>query len=809
MRSSKKALYKAWVLITALFFFGFITDSFSGKEIQHLIARTNLFNLRFPQERVYLHLDRPSYYTLDDIWFKAYVKNSPVNECNLYVELINASGQVVCKNTAWVQNGLAYGDIHLADTLPGGMYQIRAYTNWMRNFDEVWFFRKNLFIWNMRDRKLVPDTRKLQPRDIDLQFFPEGGTFIAGVLNKVAFKAVDKQGKGIDFEGIIIDDSGTKIVEIKSQYLGTGSFIIQPDKGKKYTAEARFAGNIVKKTDLPKQKDEGVILMVNAFDSAKIEMQVKQKFLDSNQEQAQEYLLVAQSGGEICHHLLIAAQKEITTLNFEKNKLPGGIIKFTLFDAGLIPVCERLVFNNHVNVVNLVIKTEKPAYKPREKVKIGVGAFTDQGLACLTNLSMSVYNTSAVFSEDEYANNIFTHFLLNSELKGTIENPAYYFKDDSLTTLHALDLLMMTQGYREFEWKEILGDEFPKITFEPEPSIEIKGRVISQTTNKPVVNGEVTMITLKNLLGVYKKETDSLGRFVISDLYFYDTIYVSLKAKNKHGKSATIIELDSSSSISPKSTYLPDYYTYRGNDISESPMYPSESNRHYMSRKWSLNDTILIGDVNVVARKKVIEDGHVRIYQEADFVLDLEKRNDPPANIYDYIDGKIPGVIYDEKTRTFSARGDKLKIYMDGMEDRVGIVEILSSQMFDKVEYIKSGILAGINYRGGILFFYAKRGGKFYSTRPTAAGMEGARIIGYSVARKFYAPSYEIPPQSEKTEDYRNTIYWNPVLRTDSSGVATAVFYHSDDIGDMKVVVEGVTSDGHLCRGISDYKVKY
>lgn len=809
MRFSKKVFYQASVSVIALFFFGFITDSFSGKEIQQLIARTNLFNLRFPQERIYLHLDRPSYYTYDDIWFKAYVKNSPVNECNLYVEVINASGQVVCKNTAWVQNGLAYGDIHLADTLPGGMYQIRAYTNWMRNFDDVWFFRKDLVIWNLRDKKLVPETRKLQSRDIDLQFFPEGGTFVSGLPNKVAFKAVDKYGKGIDFDGVIIDDSGTEVLEIKSSCKGTGSFVIQPEKGKKYGAEVRFAGNVVKKTDLPKQKDEGIILTVNAMDSALIEIQIKQKFLDSSIEQTREFLLVAQSGGEVCHHIQLATQKETTTVEIEKNKLPGGIIKFTLFDAGLIPVCERLIFNNHINVVNLVIKTEKPAYKPREKVKIGVGAFTDQGLACLTNLSMSVYNTSAILSEDEYANNIFTHFLLNSELKGSIENPAYYFKDDSLTTLHALDLLMMTQGYREFEWNEILGDKFPEITFDPEPSIEIKGRVFSEATNKPVVHGEVTMITLKNLLGVYKKETDSLGKFVFSDLYFYDTIYVSMKAKNKHGKSATIIELDSSSTTPPKSTYLPDLYTYRGDNSSESPISLNESNRNYISRKWSLNDTILIGDVNVVARKRVVEDGHPRIYLEADFVLDLEKRDDPPANIYDYIDGKIPGVIFDEKTRTFSARGDKLKIYMDGMEDRVGIVEMLSSQMFDKVEYIKSGILAGINYKGGILFFYAKRGGKFIDTPKKPEGMEGARIIGYSVSRKFYSPCYETAPQPEKVEDYRNTIYWNPVLRTDSSGVATAAFYHSDDIGDMKVVVEGVTSNGHLCRGISGYKVKY
>lgn len=809
MRIYKKLSLPAFFSALVLLIPGFMTSSIPEKEIQSLIAKTNLFNLRFPQERVYLHLDRPSYFANDDLWFKAYVKGSPVNECNLYVEIINTSGQVVSKNLAWIEDGLAYGDIHLPDSLPGGMYQVRAYTNWMRNFDEVWFFRKNLLIWNGRDKKLVPETTELRVRDIDLQFFPEGGTFVTGIPNKVAFKAVDKQGKGIDLRGAVIDESGNRVVEIKSHHQGTGCFTIVPVKGKKYTAEVIFGDDLVKKTDLPKPGDEGVILTANALDPARIEIQVIRKFPDSDKELAPEYLLVAQSGGEVCHHEQFAIQQETTSFELKKNKLPGGIIKFTLFDSRLIPVCERLVFNNHVNVVHLVIKTDKTEYKRREPIKIGVAAFTDQGMPCLTNLSMSVFNTPAILNKEEHPGNIFTHFLLNSELKGIIENPAYYFKDDSITTLVALDHVMMTHGYREFEWKEILGDSFPEIDYQPEPSLELRGRVISANTHRPVVNGEVTMITLKSLLGVYKEKTDSLGKFVFSDLFFYDTVYVSLEAKTRNGKQSAYIEIDSSSTISPKSGYLPQFSVYRKEASRTIPGTIVEPTRNAGWKKWSVNDTVLIGEVNVTARKTYKDDGHPRIYLEADFVLDLAKSNDAPANIFDYIEGKIPGVIYEEKTKTFYARGNKLKIYMDGMEDRMGIVASLPSQWFDKVEYVRSGIFAGVNYAGGILFFYANRGGRFISTPKKSEHMEGARIIGYSVSRKFYTPSYEETPLAEIKEDHRNTLYWNPILKTDSSGVATAAFYQSDDIGDMKIVVEGVTSEGHLCRGISGYRVKY
>lgn len=791
-------------LLVILGVLNFSGINLSDDNVQTVIAKTNLFNMRFPQERVYLHLDRPSYWAGDDVWFKAYVKNSPINECNLYIEIINSTGDVVNKNIAWVQNGLAYGDFILADTLSSGVYQIRAYTNWMRNFDEVWFFRKDLVIWNPRDKKIEAEPVKLRERDIDLQFFPEGGTFVAGVKNRVAFKATDKQGKGIDFEGVIVDDSGNKVAEIKSTYKGIGSFVFQPESGKKYTAEVVFAGNIEKKTELPNPENEGILLSVNALDAAKITVQVIEK--SSKQE---NYFLVAQSSGEIFYNTKVTHDSGISTLELDKTKLPGGILKFTLFSSDLVPVCERLVFNSYVDVVNLVIKPDKPDYKQREKVKIGVAAITSAGEPCEANLSMSVYNVAAQLKEDEYPNNIFTNFLLSSELKGTIENPAYYFKDDSLTTLQTLDNLMLTHGYREFEWKEILEDQQPEIAFQPEPSIEVKGRVISANTNKPVAGGKVTMMTLKSLLNVSQQETDSLGQFVFPELYFYDTIYVSLKAENSRGKTATTIEIDSSSAISPESKYLPGLTEYNNDKPFETLTYLSETQSDLINRKWSLSDTILIGDINVTARKKELTQELPRPYLKADFVFDIAKQKSEPGNIYDAIEGKIPGTIYDQQNKVYYARGDALKIYLDGIEAGNDLVKDLPSQMFDKVEYIKSGIFAGYNFKEGILFFYTKRGEKNFN-RPVAKpqGMEGLQVIGYSVSRKFYNPVYDSPEQMEKKEDIRNTIYWNPLVRSDSTGVAIESFFHSDETGQMKIVVEGVTKDGKLCRGVGNYLVK-
>jgi hypothetical protein len=318
------------------------------------------------------------------------------------------------------------------------------------------------------------------------------------------------------------------------------------------------------------------------------------------------------------------------------------------------------------------------------------------------------------------------------------------------------------------------------------------------------------------LLIVSQQETDSLGQFVFPELYFYDTIYVSLKAENSRGKTATTIEIDSSSSISPKSEYLPYFIDYKGDEPIEILTYLSETKSNLIKKKWSLNDTILIDDVNVVARKKVMDDGLFRIYKEADIVIDSKKLEYEVGTIFEAVDGKIAGlrkeiikVGYEEK-EVFMYRGYVVSLYLDSNPIKYEDLSTFPSNAFDKIEFIKYAPFAGLNKAGGVLFFYSKRGMK--NVKPASIkpqGMEGFRVIGYSVSRRFYTPDYNLPEESEKKADYRNTIYWNPVVRTDSTGVAISEFYNSDETGNMKIVVEGVTSDGKLCRGVSNYNVKH
>lgn len=766
-----------------------------GIDEQQLLAKANLFNLKFPQEKIYLHLDRNSYWANDDIWFKAYLKNSPVQESNLYVELVSSKGAVVYKNLCWAQNGLAYGDIRLADTLSSGVYQIRAYTDWLRNFDDAWFFRKNLVIWNLRDKQTNVESSILKAREIDLQFFPEGGTFISGLKNRVAFKAIDKNGKGIDLEGEITDDRGNKITDIKSEFRGMGSFVFMPEENRNYSARVLLDGKITLQVNLPASQKEGVVLAVEPADTSNIQLTVSAKYRTSDNDHGTDYLIVGQAGGGICYRNKIGTNGTTGKLLINRNSLPSGIVKFTLFDPEMVPRCERLVFINHHDNINIEIKPDKPDYITREKVLLDLKAISGTGIPYNSNLSVSVYNPENQLETEKYPDNLLTHFLLNSELRGTIEEPAWYFRNDSLATLLALDNLMLTHGYRQFEWKEIREDKFPEIVYQPVGCIQLGGTVTSTLRGKPLPKAKVSMMTVKSLLATYTQTTDSLGRFLFSDLFFNDTVYVSLQAVNEKGNRNTQIEIDERSNTSPKAGYLPFSYKFEKESEIQTSAFLSELSPEIINRKWRLSDTILLGDINVVTKKKKSNDELVRMYADPDYVVKVLKEDAIYSNIVEVMDSK-------PYLRMFT----DAQFYLNGAPVDSDFLESLPVNGFDKVEVVKFSPL--IKGGGPGVFFYLKRGAPQY-VPADVFGMKSYAIIGYSVIREFYSPEYENRDLPAERKDFRSTLYWNPVVRTDSTGIAQVEFYNSDEAGTMQVVVEGITADGKLCRGVCRYKVSY
>ncbi len=241
-----------------------------------------------------------------------------------------------------------------------------------------------------------------------------------------------RMGKALILKALLWITTELQLTVLKAALKEWAVLLLEPEEGQKYAAKVTVAGQYEFEENLPRPEKYGVMLNVDATDSAAIYLQVSENLQETTNEEGKKYMVVGQAGGSVRFLGEVALNGETSIFSIDKNMLPGGIVKFTLFDRNMIPHCERLVFNNHLDTLNIKVTPNKTEYKPREEVELDVTALNSDGTPTFTNLSMSVYSPAAEYQMEDYPGNIFTSFLLDSELKGTIEEPACYFKDDSI-----------------------------------------------------------------------------------------------------------------------------------------------------------------------------------------------------------------------------------------------------------------------------------------------------------------------------------------------------------------------------------------
>lgn len=132
-----------------------------------------------------------------------------------------------------------------------------------------------------------------------------------------------------------------------------------------------------------------------------------------------------------------------------------GITHFTLFNSRLQPLCERLYFTFPEKRLDIGISTNQKIYSPRKKVSVLLKSKVGEGVPA--KMSMSVYRIDSLSAGER--THIHPYLWLNSDLSGTVESPDYYFNDRGPGVNTAIDNLMLTHGWRRFDWKEIFTDK--------------------------------------------------------------------------------------------------------------------------------------------------------------------------------------------------------------------------------------------------------------------------------------------------------------------------------------------------------------
>lgn len=659
-----------------------------------------------------------------------------------------------------------------------------------------------------------------------LMFFPEGGDLVANLPNYVAFKAIDPQGKGCDVKGVIVDQEGKTVASFESTHLGMGKFRLIPKKNTTYTAQVTLNNQTTQTFALPPVKEEGLVMHLADVSEDIISISIR-----TSNKKIKGFRLIGHCRGNPVYTLSGNIKKRTShVVKILKSSLPAGIVHFTLFDDKFVPHSERLFFVKKRDELYLEANFEKESYTTREKVTLKLETGSTKFKNSLAYLSVSVTDMDMVQKTPEQTH-ILSYLLLTSDLKGYIENPNFYFKDNKDATRQAADLLMMTQGWRRFNWQEVFGNAPSHASKIKTRGFSVSGTMIN-SYDKPLADGTVTLIG-KNFFKSVK--TDENGRFSFDNLMMVDGTKLMLKGTNKKGKSNVKLVLDKPKNQHLKVEALKDYPRLLPAVASKAENYLKNQRKQAdVLRALGINtgEFLELKEIEVKAKKikgRQYAKKEGQLYARPNFRLEVASSQadvSAATNFLSYIRGKIPGIqiganeengkvgIFYRASNRSTMHGKKDIMYLlNGSPTTIEALMNLPVQRIDYIDMISSSraVMYGSEAVNGVMAVYMKENlasEKAVSNKKAPGVLNFTFAGGYHIARQFYVPPYDNEEYVKKDiPDLRSTIYWNPFIKTQNKE-ATISFYNADAASTYKVVIEGVSTKGEIGRKVYYYTVK-
>jgi len=761
-------------------------------------------------EKVYLHIDREVYAPGEDIWFKVYLVSGINNRLlsgykNVYVQLVNDSGLVVFHRLILVKNGVANGDFRLPARMQQGAYTVRAFTKYLKDFEEESLFHKR--VWILHQRKKQLSIKNFNRDSIDVGFYPDGGNLVLNASNQVAFKAIDSEGRGINVSGFIVNDLGDTITPFATEFLGMGRVSLMPQSGRTYYAILNGHPSFRKK--FRNVQEYGLVLQVRN-DPDKIILGLSRNFNHASED---TFVIYGSQKGTGLFETTVKVEKFFEEIELSKELFPLGISKLTVSDSNGLILAERLVFidTGGPPVLDIVVSGEK--YDARSKVDLEIRADLEAGDSLQGGLSVAVINRDYL-DRDGYQSNIKSYLLLDSELKGPIESSASFFENSGrLSSAEKLDLLMMVHGWRSYYWPDVIENEPEDLAGWADVGLSIEGRVKRLFREKPIEDSKVILGPYSRGLMFEETTTNEDGEFSFDRLFLLDSSELILQAKTPSGTDRTEILIDH--------FYEPEIFTdpQRLNEVVSQTSVPGSYFGEHFSRLEA-------------ERKYAIESGShwleavEIITQERESVLDLTEEaqrtygtpqrrftisedDQTYLNIYDYLEGKVPGVMVDGNT--ISIRGGLTPtVMLDGVVNDLVDIGTIPMGDIDHIDLFYSGAqMAAFGYRGGdgIIAIYTKMGSIDTDFKRYIRGRTTRIVDGFQVPRIFYSPKYSWEDLDSKAPDYRATLHWEPYA-TFKDGACKLEFFTSDFRNKYLVIVEGISDNGVICSGTGEFTVE-
>ncbi|MCY4780675.1 hypothetical protein ORI89_13535 [Sphingobacterium sp. UT-1RO-CII-1] len=715
---------------------------------------------------IYLRTSKDIYESMEDLWFKAYtvnVQNQLLSNIDqtLHVQLVHsATDSVVWEELYPIEQGITSGHIYLNNTFPKGTYWLCAYSAHSLKKEQDHFI-------DVRKIELVEDFKELtgdksnnqklnDSPDNRIQFnlFPEGGNLLAGVDNKVAFKAIGSDGLPRTVSGQLLEGNKT-ISTFKSIHDGMGYFHIRPLAGEKYTVKLNGAY-----TDsmyrLPPIQEQGLSLK-----------------LVENREDQIAFLVYNKTGAPHPFYLQIQTRglpavmaasevKDSVLVRLPLDDVGSGIAEITLLNEQLQPLAERLIYlkPNKQITINTTLSRQNEGKK--EKISLEIQATDQQNKPVIAQLGATVYDK--LYHDHKDAKDIQTHYLLSKHMRGNIHNPAYYFDKKNADRTAALDLLLLTQGWRSYIWNpHDLKEKSKKDT----SSILTDG-ITGQLIPKRKKEQQAVMLfdpeqKQSNLLTVEN------NTFFISpqNMLIAPSIYIKHFGKPEDFSICVEDPFSKINDIKPWTKI-----SYPKTNLLKSQKETKSSVVNALNRT-----TVKIEEIVVTHKKGTA-------YRDK-YIGQLD-------SIAKYVNNP---------DRTHGGAGGGWLNCPVGDCDEMPVEGTTYLVWIGPNPPTSHPFTFGANDVKSVVYRYPKY------TEEELMKMNGvARSKGYYPKKKFYEPIYD--KEKDTAPDFRNTLLWAPQIITDEHGIARLDFYTSDIESEFYGIIEGIDGEGNLGKSDFQFTVK-
>lgn len=634
---------------------------------------------------------------------------------------------------------------------------------------------------------LVPVKRD----DVIVSFFPEGGEIVRNVKNKVAFLATDSLENSVDIIGDLVDEDGNKVLSIKAEHNGLGTFTFVPIKANKY-----FLSINDRLIPLPKAKKKGVTLSIQS--DRKNTLAIR---LNSTIGHPEKTYVVATMRDKVYWGIEGILDKT-ALVEIPLNDMPKGVLQITLFDEYKQPQAERLYFINKHKRLRIDIVTNKKSFNMRDSVALKINVRDHLNNPIKTEISLAA--TDVLFEGNKQNNHYYdidNYFSLSSQLHGnwkTMLNQLPVWNEEK--TNRVIDLMLLTYGWRKFEWDKLSAKD-TVVNYEL-----IHGRM-TKGKKKVFKDIPVNLIAF-NSNQILTTNTDSSGYFNFNKTRLNKSstsfIITAAAEKNLPGLTVSMIE---------NAVKQPKFIRTVTNQIQYSSTLRTPDKNLEVT---DFNQYKILQEV-IIKEKKLTEkeDPILQRFSTGNVSSKSGEELTSTPDIVGLIRQVTPILSHSifNKSIILSSRGTPpapALFVLDGIVigNTYSTIQDYSVESIEYLTVLKgfdATFLYGPNAKGGVIFITTKY---VQNDKEAKTSKNIVLLAGYSKHRVFYSPKYK--SEEEKNSpfpDLRKTIYWNPKVVTNDKGEALVNYYNADRESTINISIHGMSNNGLYGSRTSSYEV--